>query len=61
MPSLRLTSLLQQIAGRFGYTFKRRRPGIRRKTGDAAHSISPALLMEAIHGKDIFEGFDHLA
>ena len=61
MHSLRLTSLLQQIAGHFGYTVKRRRPGIRRETGEVAHSISPESLMEAIHGKDIFEGFDHLA
>jgi len=61
MPSRSLISLLQRVAGRFGFTVKRRRPGILRKSGEILRSISPASLMEAIHGKDIYEGFDHTA
>jgi hypothetical protein len=40
---------------------KRRRPGILRESEEILRSISPESLMEAIHGKDIFEGFEHLA
>jgi hypothetical protein len=61
MSSSRFTSILQRIAGRLGYSVKRRRPGIRRTSGAALHSIHPESLMEAIHGKDIYEGFDHTA
>jgi hypothetical protein len=61
MPSRSLISLLQRVAGRFGFTVKRRRPGILRESGEILRSISPASLMEAIHGKDIYEGFDHTA
>jgi len=52
---------MQRIAGLFGFSVKRRRPGIRRQTGEILRSIEPKHLMEAIHGKDIYEGFDHLA
>ncbi len=52
---------MQQLAGLFGYTVKRRRPGIRRQSGEILRSIGTDQLMDAIHGKDIFEGFDYLA
>jgi hypothetical protein len=58
MPSTSITALLQRLAGHFGYTVKRRRPGMVRKSGEVLRSIKPDDLMDAIHGLDIFEGFD---
>ena len=63
-PSVRhisFTSFLQQFVGRFGYTVKRRRPGIRRPGGEILSKITPDRLMEAVHGRDIYEHFNHHA
>jgi hypothetical protein len=53
--------LMQKIAGRFGYTIKRRRPGIRRAEVPGETRVTVADLLHAVHGQDIYEGFDHLA
>jgi hypothetical protein len=54
-----ITSLLQKIAGHFGYSIKRRRPGIRRAGTLGELKISVVDLMHSVHGKDIYEGFDY--
>lgn len=56
-----ITSLLQRIAGRFGYSIKRRRPGIRRSGQQGEIQVSAGELMQSIHGCDIYEGFDFKA
>lgn len=55
---MHLASILQRFVGRFGYSIKRRRPGIRRAGATGEIRISTANLMHAIHGCDIYEGFD---
>lgn len=57
-PSTPLVSLAQKILGRFGYTIKRRRPGIRRASSGETVRVSVADLMDAIHGCDIYDDFD---
>ena len=49
------------MAGHFGFTIKRRRPGIRRSGGEGMRRVLPGTLMEAIHGVDIYQGFNHEA
>lgn len=51
---------LQILLSRLGFVIKKRRPAIPRSAGSAPLQIQPANLMQAIHGKDIYEGFDHL-
>lgn len=53
-----ITSLLQKIAGHFGYSIKRRRPGIRRANSTGEVHVTVADLLHAVHGGDIYEGFD---
>jgi cephalosporin hydroxylase len=53
--------LLQLLFSRFGFIIKKRRPAIPRSAESAPLEIQPANLMQAIHGKDIYEGFDYLA
>jgi hypothetical protein len=50
--------LLHILFSRLGFVIKRRRPAIPRASGTAPLDIQPANLMQAIHGKDIYEGFD---
>jgi cephalosporin hydroxylase len=52
--------LLQLLLSRLGFIVKKRRPAIPRAAGASPLEIQPANLMRAIHGKDIYEGFDHL-
>lgn len=52
--------LLHILFSRLGYIIKKRRPAIPRASGTAPLEIQPANLMQAIHGKDIYEDFDHL-
>lgn len=59
MSSSNLTSLFQRIAGRFGYSVKRRRPGIRHQSGGAQRSLPSEDLMHAIHGRNVYQQFDH--
>jgi len=55
--SNKLASLLRHFAGHFGYSVKRRRPGIRR-TGEIGEiKVTATDLMQTIHGKDIYENF----
>lgn len=53
-----IASLLQKIAGRLGYSIKRRRPGIRRAGTGGEIQVSATDLMHSVHGCDIYEGFD---
>ncbi|MEM1059620.1 MAG: class I SAM-dependent methyltransferase [Verrucomicrobiota bacterium] len=53
-----LTAALKLVLGKLGYTVKRRRPG-RATAGVASDdNVEPANLMAALHGRDIYEGFD---
>ena len=54
-----ITSLLQKILGRFGYSIKRRRPGIRRGNSSSEIIVTVAGLMEAVHGDDIYKDFNY--
>ena len=54
-----IASLIQKIAGRFGYTVKRRRPGIRRADSIVEVEVTATDLMRSIHGEDIYEKFDY--
>lgn len=56
-----ITSLLQKIFGRFGYSIKRRRPGIRRGNSSSEIIVTVAGLMEAVHGDDIYKDFNYQA
>ena len=53
-----IASLLQKIAARFGYSIKRRRPGIRRAGASGEIQVSAADLMHSVHGRNVYEGFD---
>lgn len=59
--SATIISLLQKILGRFGYSIKRRRPGIRRAGASGEVTVTVADLMHAVHGENIYQGFDHQA
>lgn len=52
--------LLHILFSHLGFVIKKRRPAIQRAAGSAPLEIQPSNLMQAIHGKDIYEGFDHL-
>lgn len=56
-----IVSLMQKIAGRFGYTIKRPRPGIRRAGSTGEIRVTVGDLLHAIHGHDIYEDFNHQA
>lgn len=57
--SFKLDAMVQKIFARLGYSVKRRRPGIRRDGSLGDVEVTVAGLMDAIHGKSIYEGFDH--
>lgn len=59
--SATIISLLEKILGRFGYSIKRRRPGIRRAGAPGEVTVTVADLMHAVHGENIYQGFDHQA
>ncbi len=50
--------ILQALLSRLGYVVKKRRPAIVRSGSAETALIDPANLMQAIHGKDIYAGFD---
>jgi hypothetical protein len=56
-----IISLMQKIAGRCGYTIKRRRPGIRRAGSTGVSQVTVDELLHAVHGQNIYEGFHHQA
>ncbi len=58
MSSNTIISLVQRLAGRMGYSIKRRRPGIRRAGSTGEIRVTATSLMNAIHGGNIYEGFD---
>jgi len=51
--------MLSALASKLGFVVKRRRPDIMRSTAEAPIHIAPENLMQAIHGDDIFQGFEH--
>jgi len=50
--------MLHALASRFGFVVKRRRPAIARSITAQSLHIAPENLMTAIHGGDIYDGFD---
>ncbi len=48
---------LQAIAARLGFVIKKRRPAVRRRGGEQV-AVEVERLMEAVHGCDIYAGFD---
>lgn len=55
---------LHALAARLGFVIKKRRPGVRRSVGDQVAvdvAVDVAHLMEAVHGRDIYAGFDYQA
>ena len=55
------TTMLHALASRLGFVVKRRRPAIIRTADAQPLHVAPESLMRAIHGGDIYEGFDHQA
>jgi hypothetical protein len=51
--------MLSHLASKLGFVVKRRRPGIMRSPTEAPVEIAPENLMQAIHGGDIYQDFDH--
>ncbi len=51
--------MLSHLASKLGFVVKRRRPSIMRSAAEAPIHIGPENLMHAIHGDDIYVGFDH--
>ena len=49
---------LKSLFLRFGFVLKRRRVAVRRASS-ARGQLQPADLMEAIHGRDVYRGFDY--
>jgi predicted O-methyltransferase YrrM len=51
--------MFHALASRFGLVVKKRRPAVPRSASDNPLIVAPDTLMEAIHGCNIYEGFDH--
>jgi hypothetical protein len=54
-----LFPLIQKAARHFGYSVKRRHPGIPRDGKLGSVNVSVKDLMQAVHGEDIYETFDY--
>ena len=57
IPSLNMISISQKILAQFGYSIKRRRPGIVRAGSLGEVAVSVTDLMNAVHGEDVYSGF----
>lgn len=53
--------MLTALASKLGFVVKRRRPAVPRAAGESPVPIAHESLMHAIHGGDIYQGFDHHA
>ncbi|CAN5797893.1 hypothetical protein BH09VER1_BH09VER1_48440 [soil metagenome] len=54
-----LQHLIASLASRFGYVIRRQRAAVKRTATGAGEGVPAELLMENIHGVDIYAGFDH--
>lgn len=53
--------MLKLVLGKMGYTIKRRRPGRATVSQGPEEHVEPANLMQALHGHNIYDGFDYAA
>jgi len=53
------TAMLKLVLGKMGYTVKRRRPGRATKAMASDDHVEPANLMDALHGRNVYDGFDY--
>lgn len=54
-----LRMLISRTASRFGFVLKRKRPGKKRQYDKGNKSFLDVDLMQALHGRNIYDGFDH--